>query len=49
MTVSVPFSERAATPAALRITSAGHSSRGLPNPTASTLATGNDGTISRVT
>ena len=49
MTVSVPFSERAATPAALRMTSAGHSSRGLPSPTASTLATGSDGTTSRVT
>ena len=40
ITASVPFSERAATPAARRITSAGHSSRALPSPTASTLATG---------
>ena len=43
MTVSVPVSERAATPAARRITSAGHPSRSLPSPTASTLATGSDG------
>ena len=32
MTVSVPLSDRAATPAARRITSAGHSSRSLPSP-----------------
>ena len=43
MTVSTPVSERAATPAARRITSAGHSSRSLPRPTASTLPTGSDG------
>ena len=49
MTASVPDSERAATPAARRITSADHSSRGLPSPTASTLATGSDGATTRVT
>ena len=48
ITVSVPLSERAATPAARRITSAGHSSRSLPSPTASTLATGSDGATTRV-
>ena len=47
-TDSVPLSERAATPAARRITSPGHSSRGLPSPTASTLATGSDGATTRV-
>ena len=45
----MPLSERAATPAARRITSAGHSSRSLPSPTASTLDTGSDGAITRVT
>ena len=49
MTASVPFSDRAATPAARRIVSAGHSSRFLPNPTATTLATGIDGATTRVT
>ncbi len=49
MTASAPFSDRAATPAARRITSAGHSSRLLPSPTASTLATGSDGATTRVT
>ena len=39
MTVPTPGSERAATPEARRITSAGHSSRGAPRPTTSTLAT----------
>ncbi len=49
MTASVPFSDRAATPAARRITSAGQSSRSLPRPIASTLATGSDGATTRVT
>ena len=49
MTDSVPLSARAAAPAARRMVSAGHSSRGLPSPTASTLATGSDGTARRVT
>ena len=48
MTASVPFSDRAATPAARRIASAGQSSRPLPRPTASTLATGSDGATTRV-
>ena len=47
ITASVPLSDRAATPAARRITSAGHSSRSLPSPTASTLATGSDGATTR--
>ena len=42
-------SDRAATPAARRIVSAGHSSRLLPSPTASTLPTGSDGATTRVT
>ena len=49
MTASVPFNERAATPAARRIRSAGHSSRSLPSPTVTTLATGSDGATTRVT
>jgi len=48
-TVSTPVRERAATPAARRIDSAGHSSRGAPSPTATTLATGSDGATRRVT
>ena len=47
-TVSTPDSERAAAPAARRIVSAGHWSRSRPNPTASTLSTGRDGTTIRV-
>ena len=35
--------DRAASPAARRIMSAGHSSRAGPNPTVATLATGSDG------
>ena len=49
MTASVPLSDRAATPAARRITSAGQSSRSLPSPTATTLATGSDGATTLVT
>ena len=49
ITASVPLSDRAATPAARRITSDGQSSRSLPRPTASTLATGRDGATTRVT
>ena len=43
-----PLNERAAAPEARRITSAGHSSRAAPSPTASTLPTGSDGTCNRV-
>ena len=48
MTAPTPLRDRAATPAARRINSAGHTSRGAPSPTASTLATGSDGTCTRV-
>jgi hypothetical protein len=49
ITAAVPFSERAAVPAARRISSAGQESRALPRPTVSTLATGSDATTSRFT
>jgi hypothetical protein len=49
ITDSAPFNDRAATPAARRITSPGQVSRSLPSPTAITLATGSDGATSRVT
>ena len=48
-TASTPDSERAATPAARRITSAGHSSRGFPSPIVSTLDTGSEGGTTLVT
>ena len=48
-TVSAPFNDRAAAPAARRITSDGHVSRFLPRPTATTLDTGSDGATTRVT
>ena len=49
ITASAVPSDRAATPAARRIVSAGHSGRGLPRPIVSTLDTGSDGTTRRWT
>ncbi len=49
ITDSVLPSDRAATPAARRMVSAGQSDRDLPRPTVSTLDTGSEPTTSRCT